>query len=81
MMKLTTDNIHKVNFAGLVLTFSRVAAPETAAKLHTAACPAGKQTSKIERIADAVVEEVVDLLDREYGVTLCRCARAHKDVR
>ncbi len=79
-MKITTANISKVNFAGLVLTFSRVAAPATAAKLHTATCSAGKATRTIVRIDADVVEEVLDLLDREYGVALCRCARAHKDV-
>jgi hypothetical protein len=80
-MKITTANISKINFAGLVLTFSRVASPESAAKLHTAACNAGKGTAKTVRIDSEVVEETVDLLDREYGVTLCRCARAHRDVK
>ena len=82
--KLTLDSLKSLT--GLnraVLTFSYSAAVEKAGKIHDMDCSVAKKalnSKKCAHMMDNVEDDTRDLLERGYGVTLCKCA-AHMMVK
>lgn len=74
-MKITLDNIGLVNFTGLVLVFYLKGESAEAAKLHAKTCRVARADRRWRIVTDTNVEaDTRDVLERGYGVTLCRCA-------
>ncbi len=75
-MRITHDNVDAVDFFGLVLAFHTSASGEDAGGLHASNCREIAAARRARHLIRAdVADETLDLLDRGYGVTLCRCAR------
>ena len=85
-MKLSKENLYRVNFHGLVLVFStKVSNLDNAGKLHAIECSVAVKAMNNPRAHYSMdgnqTDDTVDLLDRGYGVTLCKCAKHHVDVK
>lgn len=72
-MKITADNLHTVDFTNLVLTFKTTGPVSQMAKLHKVGCSMIR-ASKHTCSADLKLQ-VEDLMEREFPVTICKCAK------
>ena len=73
-MKITTANIDSLDFSGLALTFKTSGAISQMAKLHKSDCSMVRAAKHVSRDAGGK-DDTLDLLERGYAVTLCKCAK------
>jgi hypothetical protein len=73
-MKINASNIETLDFSSLALTFKTSGAIGQMAKLHKSGCSMVRAAKHVSMDA-GVKDDVLDLMERGYAVTLCKCAK------
>jgi hypothetical protein len=79
--KITAENLPSINTQGLVLVFATRGKIEQMGKVHAPECSVAKKALNNPRahtMMDNLASDITDLLDRGFGVTLCKCAQHAK---